>query len=391
PEHRPYDAAMVAKVLEEVEQKVADLRSAGVDAATARATDRGAKRPADETDREAARTLRGAVAKKKFRKKAAPLAERQWFRASMLLAGLLAIAGALMWFTRPASEGDLYRRAKVWVEAKDVDRAIEATDRYLSRFGGQAAGAHTDEVAAWNRTFWVQKREQQLHNRFTSKLNLSPEDDGQKLAYQALKHENAGELHDAEQAWQELEKEYKDAQVPEPAVYAWVARKKLDDLASLPARERTLTTALEQEHALLLPDHKTELDATGRMCLEASRFEAFGDLTAARDRWGRVVDDHGKDKDLANRGWVILAADHARRLRAMISTPKDKEKEERLGLLQRKFDEAATVPIGASPSDLHRAVSIYRDLRDLYANDPDPAVSAFAHRARRRLQELKRH
>src|SRR5262249_25107783 len=59
PEHRPFDAAMVAKVLEEVEEKALKQQSAGVDAATARRVDRpGAA--AEDADREAARALRSA-------------------------------------------------------------------------------------------------------------------------------------------------------------------------------------------------------------------------------------------------------------------------------------------------------------------------------------------
>src|SRR5437868_1447371 len=70
PEHRPFDAAMVRKVIDEVENKLLDQRSAGVEAATARTVDRVPNpTPADAADREAARALRGAVAKKKIRKK----------------------------------------------------------------------------------------------------------------------------------------------------------------------------------------------------------------------------------------------------------------------------------------------------------------------------------
>jgi tRNA A-37 threonylcarbamoyl transferase component Bud32 len=389
PEHRPYDAAMVAKVLDEVEQKVADLRSAGVDAATARTTDRGSKRPADETDRAAARTLRGAVAKKKVRKKTVPLGERKWVQAVMLLAGLGGLASALYFFTRPKDEAEMYRRAKAAVESHDPDQAIEATERYLSRFGSEE-GRQVNEVRDWNRAAWTQRREQQLYNRFAGKLNLPPEDDGQKLAFQAFKRENAGELKEAEQLWRDLEDKYKGSAEPEPAVYAWVAHKKLVDLAANVGREKQLQAALDREHSLGQPDRKDELIGLARPALEAFRFEQFGDLTTARDRWERIRTENLKETNPADRGWVVLAAYHAAQMRGLISIPREKEKEERLKLLQNCFDKASAIPATADPSDLKQAVSIYRDLRDLYGNDPDPTVNAFAQKARQRLAELKR-
>lgn len=388
PEHRPYDAQMVAKALEEVEQKVSDLRSAGVEAATGRGRD--ATRAADETDRDAARTLRGAVAKRKLRKKAVPLTDRKWFRATLLGAGLAGVVLALMWFTRPAGEDLLYRRAKMAVESKDSDRAMEATERYLSRFAGREDAAHLSEVKAWNRSLWVQKREQQLHNRFGSKLNLAPEDDGQKIAFQAFKRENAGELDDAAQLWRELADKYRAEQEPEPAVYAWVAQKKLADLAGLEARKKQLQASLDELHGLRPPEHPPQFDGAARGSFEAYRLEEFGDRIAARDEWQKVVDEYQRDKDLSQRGWVLLAADHLRRLRATITTAKEKEKAERLAFLKQRFDQFAGVTDAADPIDLRKAVPVYRDLRDLYANDPDPAVAALAQRAKQRLQELKR-
>ena len=376
PEHRPYDAAMVAKVLEDIEQKVADQRSAGVDAAIARTPDRGRKRPADETDRAAARTLRGAVSKRKLRKKAVPLVNRSWFRAMLLAAGLAGVAGALFWFTLPAGEDEMYRRAKAAVDSNDPDQALEATEHYLTRFAGRDNIPRLGEVKDWNRGLWVQKREQQLHNRFISKLNLAPDDDGQKLAFQAFKRENAGELDDAAQTWRELEDKFKGTAEPEPAVYSWVAQKKLADLKSLSNRFGQLQVILDQEHAFNPPDRKTELVGAAKGSFEAMRLEAFGDSTAARDRWERVREEHVRDKDLAQRIWVVLAADHSRWLRATITVPKDKEKGERLVLLQKRLDEADAVPPMADPNDLKHALSIYRDLRDLYGSDPDPAVTA---------------
>src|SRR5581483_2827371 len=124
----------------------------------------GKRKLADETDRDAARTLRSAVTKKKLRKKAVPLAQRKWVQATALLIALGCVAGAAFWLTKPAGAEELYRRAKAAVEAKDSDAALETTGRYLARFGDR-----TDEptrlVREWNRELRVQRREQQLFNR----------------------------------------------------------------------------------------------------------------------------------------------------------------------------------------------------------------------------------
>jgi len=180
------------------------------------------------------------------------------------------------------------------------------------------------------------------------------------------------------------------ANEPEPAVYAWVAEKKLADLAGLEAREKQLQASLDELHGLRPPDHPPQFDGAARAGFQAYRLEKFGDRIGARDEWQKVVDEYQKDKDLSQRGWVILAADHLRRLRATITTAKDKEKAERLAFLNQRFEQFAGFTAGADPIDLRKAVPVYRDLRDLYANDPDPAVAAFAQKAKQRLKELKR-
>src|SRR5262249_60611529 len=59
PKHRPLNAEMVASALNEVLEKAAKGHSAGVDAVTTRSVDRRVQyNIADDTDREAAPTLR---------------------------------------------------------------------------------------------------------------------------------------------------------------------------------------------------------------------------------------------------------------------------------------------------------------------------------------------
>jgi serine/threonine-protein kinase len=387
PEHRPFDAAMVDKVLSEVEEKVAAQRSAGVDMATARKIDRGSLRPADETDREAARTLRGAVLKKKVRKKSVPLARRKWVQATALLAALAALGGVVVWLTRPPTPEKLYARVKAAVESKDTAAALKDIDRYLALYGSRG-DEPTRQVQGWNRTLRVDQREYQLHNRFNSKLGFKPEDDGQKLAYDALTFENEGELDDAARKWREMEVKFKDDPDPEAAVYGWLAQKKLAELAKLQERERWLLDELDRQHAIRPPDRKEEPGEVERACLEAMRAQTFGDLPAARDRWEKVREQHLKDLDA--RGWVVLAAANACQLKGLAVSGKEKEKEFRLELVRAKMARANAVRPDAGPTDKRLAVSIYRDVIALYGNDPDAQVSTFAREAKDRLPALER-
>lgn len=115
PEHRPLDAGMVVKALDEVIEKTAKGQSAAVDAVSARVIDRRVQTSVpDDTDRAAARTLRSALGKKKSRKKEG---STPFFRTLgfVLVAApvLLAVFGVLLWLLiRPPSADELYAKAE---------------------------------------------------------------------------------------------------------------------------------------------------------------------------------------------------------------------------------------------------------------------------------------
>src|SRR4051812_49792551 len=102
------------------------------------------------------------------------------------------------------------------VEDKDRDRALAEIDRYLALYP-KRDDEQAREVRDWHRRLWVEWREQQLFNRFNGKFK--PEDDGQKLAEDALRRENDGDLEDAARTWRAMEDRYKDAPSPDPRVY----------------------------------------------------------------------------------------------------------------------------------------------------------------------------
>ena len=380
PEHRPFDAAMVAKALDEVEQKVAERRSAGVDAATARAGDRLVQRPADETDRDAARTLRGAVAKKKLRKKVVPLTQRKWVQAVGLSAALLAIAGMVYGLTRPPSADRLFSAARTAVEAKSPD-ALDATSRYLQYYGGRP-DERTEEVRGWNRDLRVERQEVRLLNRMFAKKPFPPEGEYQKLAYKAIKLENEGDLRKARDTWDELS-EAKDDGDSDAAVYLWLAQKNSARL-DMTEREKMLTDALDREHAIAPPAAQDNSDQLMRDCLLAKRYQQFGDLARAKENWDRVRSDENL-RDPATRYWAVFAASQTRALKEQEVPSGEKAGEARLKLLERQFAIANAVSPAADPDDLKRAVSICRDLIALYGKDEDPRVQEYVEKARHKL------
>jgi serine/threonine-protein kinase len=387
PEHRPFDASMVAKVLDEVQQKVADLRSAGVDAVTLRASDRGLKKPADETERDVARTLRGAVSNRKLRKKRVPLTQRKWFQATLLVTALLGLAGLVYAMTRPPSAEKLYKSVEAAFAARDYDGVTTTAAKYLRLYGGRDdEAAHRVEV--WDRSIRVDRREQQLHNRVYGKLKFQPANDLEKRAFEALGQEDRGDLDEARAIWRNVEAKAGESEGDDAGVYAWLAQKKLADLDVVPKLRRKLAEVLEYEHALAQPGPKPELSPVEKACFEAYRFEEFGDRAAARDRWKNIREEYAKS--LEERGWAILAAEQYHRLTRSPAPGVDQEREIRLKLLSEKVAAAEAVPSGTGSTTARRqAVSDCRDIVALYSKDADPKVSAFADKARKLLTDRR--
>jgi tRNA A-37 threonylcarbamoyl transferase component Bud32 len=385
PEHRPYDAAMVSRVLEEVEQKVADLRSAGVDVATARRTDRGIARPADETDRDAARTLRNAVARKKVRKKTVPLAEKKWAQALMLGSALVGLAGLAFYLTRPPSAEKLFGQVRDAAEDRNFSRTSELAHRYLSLYGG-LDDDRAAQVRDWDRELRTQRREEQLQNRIYGRLKQKPSGEAEQMAFRAVESEDAGDLPAAAEEWKKLQAAVEGESDPNVAVYAWVAQKREADLASQPRLERQLGDELNYDHALVPHGPKPVPGPAEEACFTALRFERFGDLAAARDRWESARDKYLKILD--DRRWGVLAAVHAAALKET-ATAQEKEKGFRFDLLKRKLADADAVPSTADPADRHRALATCRDIVALYEHDHDPQVNAVARKAKQLLADRK--
>jgi eukaryotic-like serine/threonine-protein kinase len=209
PKHRPLNADMVANALSEVLEKAAKGHSAGVDAVTARAVDRRIQsNVADETDREAARTLRSALGKKKIRKKSVPIIRRLWFVAIAAIFFLGAFAAVLWLVLRPPSAADLYGQA----ERKMVNPATygEALADTYGRDGPirkflkiHPNDPKAEQIRKWEELAEVTLLDERLHKMTTAKGPLAPkpQTEFERKAVDAIKYDEFGDLIYAANYW----------------------------------------------------------------------------------------------------------------------------------------------------------------------------------------------
>jgi hypothetical protein len=372
---------MVAKSLDEIQEKALSQRSAGVDAAIARRVDRPGV-AAEDADREAARALRSGMGRRKIRKKARPFAQRAWVRAiglGLLLLGLFAI---FYFMTRPPSEEKLYEQTKAAVHDRDEDRVIATSQRFLDIYP-KANDSQARDIRIWREQSWTSKREKQLFNRFERKL--SPEDEGQRLSASAMRYENDGDVENAQRMWREMEEQFKEAPVPEPAVYAWVARKKLSDLADIDPRVEQVLQFANDWRMGRDRDRKPESEAE-HLSIEAIRYDSFGDTPEARDRWAKIRDQFLKPLDV--RLWGIMAAQRASQLKSRAVNGAEKERAFRLQLLAQRWTQVDPVTPHSDPAERRNAAAVCRDMIDLYGHDPDPEIADYARKAERKLRDL---
>jgi serine/threonine-protein kinase len=219
PEHRPLDAEMVVKALDEVIQKAGGGHSAAVDAVSARAVDRRVQTSLpDEKDREAARSLRSTLGKKKIRKKGAGTAK--WTILAVLLGlPLLAIVfGTVLWFAlRPPSADDLY--AKAQKKMADPSTYGEALADQYGKDGPvrkfltyHADHALADQVREWEQTAETHLIMHRLNRIMTARGPLAPRPQNgfERNAVKAIPFDEFGDAIKASKFWYEAQKAVSD-------------------------------------------------------------------------------------------------------------------------------------------------------------------------------------
>jgi serine/threonine-protein kinase len=392
PEHRPRDAAMVNQVLGEVAEKVAALQSASVDAVRARAIDRprGAAK-ADDTDKEAARTLRQAVTGKKLRRKRKPLYTQVWLQAVLVLGLLGGFGGALYFiFKRPAPE-TLLQRIRDRLSSDDENRWDSADSmRDLTHFlVWYPKDPAADTVRAWSDQRELATVEAQLHNRIDGKINNQPENRAEELAFAAIRLEKEGDLEEGRKRWQELAA-LKEA----PNALVLLGQERAQELQEAQEREPQLLQALPRVREGVA-NPRTDAE---RLAVEALRYEQFGDFAAARSRWkelkskGAQARPPKRPPEPARARWPQLKQEYEQKLDqwqwGLLATAKVRELEKKVPdspearrkeLIAEKLKEARDLIEKEHPRD---ARLICREIVALYPGDAYPELAKLVEQAR---------
>ncbi|MBX7102868.1 MAG: serine/threonine protein kinase [Gemmataceae bacterium] len=367
PEHRPFDAMMVKKVLDEVEDKMTSQRSAGLDMVKARVADRAGPGPADVTDREAARALRTGK-KKKSKAKSAPVYEKTWFVASALVIGLGILATIGWWMTRPASPDVFFSRAQSALSSGS-DSGIDIIRAYFAAYPDRNDD-NARKMQGWLETLETDKLERQTHNRRNRKF--TPDGESEKVAFAALNYEDEGKLDEAKRRWQELSDANASSAGDEAKTWSWLSKRKIKAIEDMPIIEKRWIDARTQ------PDFKPANDAE-RRAYTAVRYEVFGDAPAAHEAWAKTKSTF--EKDLSNRNYVVMAAGKMRMLVGRIPEGADAIRNMRRDLLATRLSELNALAKQPTPFNVRQARALARDFSDLYGSDVDMELAPMVKQA----------
>ncbi len=339
PDRRPRDAAMVSEALGEIAEKVRAQHSAGVDAARGRRVDRARHAPdVDETDKEAARALRGGKGKKRKKKAAVPFYRRLWFQIAGAAVVVLLLSGAVYLMvaggigagigavTGPPKLDDLYAEAKPLMESGELDQLRQAREGPLTKFEHHYA-ASTDDKARQMRE-WInavdvaekQSKLDKLVRSATGKLafKIDPLPGAETLARDAAVQETKGNVDDAVALWRELAQKYK----PEGPDRGWAlmaeARVRAYDRVA-PELKRLADIARDPERVDVLGYDKAKTEQE-KKAVEALELELKGQPADAREAWQKFRDRVEENPN--QRLWYYMAVKKEKELAK--ATPKDK-------------------------------------------------------------------
>ncbi len=310
-ELRPLDAQTVATMIGDIEQKVQDQQSLGVEAANSRRVDRKVSDATlDDGDREAAKLLRGGKPKKKKRKEV-PLSEKKWPKAVGLGTVLLALIGVGVWLAWPESLPRSYAK----VEAADADDKLEAVAGFLKKHGGKSDPS-VDKAKALFGELIVKEGEKQLFNRhqkgFTKPQDGEDKDVMEKI-WAAFDAENAGNLGRAAEYWKVVQdksapldpEKYQDKTYASQVGLKGIADKRIADIQSVPKKlfEMKSKIALAKSTETLPSTDATDPE---RQAMRAVWLAQFGDKLKAHKEWDSLAQDTAKD--LGKHLWHLAAA-----------------------------------------------------------------------------------
>jgi eukaryotic-like serine/threonine-protein kinase len=383
PEHRPKDAAMVAGVLNTIQEKVEARQSAGVEAATRKRGERPRGAPErTEEDREAARVLTG----KGKRKVARPprFYERWWFAAAGVLLVLGAMALVLYLVMRPPPLDRLYARAKPLMESKNPDedwaRAIDPDVNgplYLfERYYADGKGEQANQMRQWAVLARKRACDQLVRRYVQSKRSNSPikfqaQGEVQEKAFDAGWAEEEGDVTVAAQDWRKVK------ELAGQGGWDALADEHLQQLAALGPAEKALAKLLDD---LREPEYKPSYQWPQQPELaHALRYERFGDKWRAYQEFEKLRDKYSKEPD--TRFWYLFAVKKAKELKPSKETD---EIGERRKLIADGLEKAK------STDNRYDARLLYMHIIALYGNDTDAKIKELVEDARAGLKDIEK-
>jgi serine/threonine-protein kinase len=394
---RPVDAAWVVRLLTEIEEDAVARKSAGLDAVTSKRNSKHRNLDGsrlDESDKDAARALRG---RKKKKKKASAFFERKWVQAAGLLLalGALVVGGYLA--LRPPSAQKL--SAAIDAAATPEDR-VEAAAKYLEQYGDKP-GELTDKAAAVYREGKTREREKQLTNRFAknmSKPDETDDPDAYSLTWKAMEAEKAGSLNLAAEYWNKVKNRFpEEAKLPfalkddvlARARWGWLADKRLGDIMKVTTLEAALKDKIVEHRKFEVPyaNDPTSLDS---QAVKGFRLEEFGDREkAVRVCWDPIAAE--AEKDFAKRDYYLLAC----KQRASAPKAADDSVAARLGLITKALGTANALAekVKADPEQKVERAEVRETCRtvvDLYGDESAQPIVDQIKRAKEIMAKVPR-
>jgi serine/threonine protein kinase len=391
PESRPADAQTVARMMEDIETKVIDQRSAGVEAASARRVDRKlSDAEATDDDREAALALKGQSKKKSRKKELAKKAERKKLLLTVvgIAAIVLVLGGLAFWQLRPDSLPKAYAK----VEATAPDEKLDAVADFLKSHAGKT-GPEMDKANALFRERLIAEGDKQLTNRHGSKM-LKPQEGEDKDAIEnvwlGMDAEALGNLPRAVTAWKVVAEK---GPAPEASKYSnkpdacrvglkWIAEKRIADIEGAgPKFNELVTLADNAKFQERLPEFpKNGPDDTA---FRAAWAERFGDPAKARKYWDLLASQSEKSPE--SHKWWVLANAQRGRLQNSQDAPAQRIARGESALQAADALWEMTDDTQGRKSKL-AARAAWFEIATLYDDETEPALKAVCAAAKQRLQ-----
>lgn len=402
---RPLDAATVGRMLADIEEKMQNQQSAGLEVASSRKKDRAlGVSELDAADLEAARALKGGKAGKKKKKKKIPLLQRQWVRAIPALVAVLAIIGGLVYFLQPPGQQAL---ADAVTKANAPETKIKAAEAYLAKYGTTDDDT-TKGVRKQLRETRGQQIEQVMDKRYGSSLakpTERTEADAYNAAWSGMDLEQKGDLAAAQKVWTGLRN--REAEIKDDFLegWGWFADDRIRQLREVDEKIRGLREQLKDMEVNEKPwkfdatDPESlaklaiRLGASGGVPLifddpERNKVKHVSDIPKAR----RVYADLTKmtDKKPEHRSWFLMAV----RERGANFDPKADDGKVRAENLTKQLEAikaewARIKDFTDSPAEKRECRNRCRELADCYADETDDVVKKIVEDARQLLPLMK--